>query len=283
MPERPFDLTISAVLFRTDEAEVERMVAMVAGIPLRVRLFLIDNDPDKSPGERDEAEVTRIATGANLGYGRAQNIAIARSAGMARYHLVANTDVVFDGPDVARLVEYMDAHPDIGLCAPRVAYPDGAKQHLCRLLPTPADLIGRRFFGWTRWGLRREARYELRDWHYGAEADIPFLSGCFMLMRRSMLDQVGGFDPRFFLYWEDLDLSRRFHERSRTRFVPWVSITHDYRSRQRGGWRLLSYLVVNAARYFNKWGWLVDAERDRVNARTLAALDPPDGVARSRS
>lgn len=270
--EAPYDLVIAAVLFRTTPAEVDRMVMQVAAIPLRVHLFLIDNDPDASAGEWREGDVTRIAPGVNLGYGKAQNMAIARSSGMARYFLTSNTDLTFNGEDVATLVRYMDEHPTVGLCAPRVRYPDGALQRLCRLLPTPTDLVARRFFGWTRAGRRRDARYELHDWSYAEEASIPFLSGCFMLMRRSVLDQLGGFDARFFLYFEDLDLSRRFHAASSNRFVPFVQISHDYRSRQQGSWRLLAYLVVSAIRYFCKWGWFIDFERDDINRRTRAAL-----------
>lgn len=267
------DLVVSAVLFRTAAAEIAAMVAQVATIPLRTLLILVDNDPDEQAREERSGDVLRIWTGANLGYGRGHNIAIERSAGMAPLALIANTDIRFAGPEIAKMCAFMEAHPDIGLAAPRVRYPDGRLQHLCRLLPTPTDLIGRRFFRWTRWGRQRDAQYELKTWHYDRVADIPFLSGCFLLARRSVLDEIGGFDPRFFLYWEDLDLSRRIHERARTVFLPDFEIVHSYRSQQRSSWRSLGYLIRNAIRYFVKWGWWHDPDRDRINAAALAALE----------
>ena len=248
------------------------MVAQVAAIPLRTLLIIVDNDPLATRRDERSGDVLRIWTGANLGYGRAQNIALARSRDVSPLHLIANTDIRFDGDSVARLCAYMHAHPDVGLAAPRVRYPDGRLQHLCRLLPTPADLVARRFFGGTQWGRCRNDRYELRQWDYAQEADIPFLSGCFMMLRRATVYAVGGFDPRFFLYWEDLDLSRRIHGIARTRFVPNVEIVHAYRTQQRPGWRSLRHLAWNAVRYFAKWGWRVDRERDRINQRALAML-----------
>jgi GT2 family glycosyltransferase len=266
------ELIVSCVLFRTSEAEVAAMIGRVQQMPCPALLILIDNDPEAIPRKTWAEGVLRIWTGANLGYGRAQNIAFNLSRGGAPFHLVANTDVEFDASEVAGLLDHMRAYPQIGLLAPRVRYPDGRLQHLCRLLPTPADLVSRRFFRWTRWGRERDRRYELKDWDYDQAADIPFLSGCFMLLRRSVLDRVGGFDPRFFLYWEDLDLSRRIHAVARTCFFPEVEIVHQYRSQSQSGWRTLRHLMLNAARYFNKWGWIADRERTQVNAATLAQL-----------
>ena len=85
--------------------------------------------------------LTVLRPGRNLGYGAAHNLAFKLSEG-GRYHAVLNTDLVY-GPDVfPRLLEFMDAHNEVGLSMPRVIYPDGSIQHLCRLLPHPLDIFG---------------------------------------------------------------------------------------------------------------------------------------------
>jgi GT2 family glycosyltransferase len=266
------DLTVSCVLYKTDADEVRKIIAQVKATPLRTHLYLIDNSPGLREGEYVGDGVTTIVTGRNLGYGAAHNIAIKRSR--SAVHLIANTDVVFDPHVIPGLLRRLEQSVDVGLIAPRVRYADGSLQHLCRLLPGPADLIARRFFKWTKWGRCRDDRYELRAWSYDHEADIPFISGCFMLARTSILHLVNGFDERFFLYFEDTDLSRRIGEVARTLFFPDVEITHGYRSKTSPNKMLLLYLAVSGARYFRKWGWFFDKDRDGINQSTLGALIP---------
>ena len=268
----PFDLVVSAVLFRTAPDEVERFVAQVRAVPGRTLLILIDNDPDQPPRETEEGDLLRVWPGRNLGYGAAHNLAFARARDVAAPHLVANTDVRFAPDAVTTLQAVLRGDPGIGLVAPRVRYPDGRLQHLCRLFPTPFDLVARRFFGRFGFARQRNRRYELQDWAYDRPASIPFLSGCFLLIRREIVARVAGFDERFFLYFEDLDLSRRIGAIAGTHFVPSAEIVHDYRSKQYR-WRTLRHLIRNGIRYFNKWGWVRDPARDRINAATLSSLD----------
>lgn len=278
----PFVLTASCVLYNTAPEEVARLIAQTASIPVPTPLYLIDNSPEPvALPLTDPTCVTVIRPGANLGYGRANNLAIRDSAGRSRYHLVVNSDLQFAGPDVARLIAFMDERPDVGLVLPRVEYPDGRLQTLCRLLPTPVDLLARRTFVDTRWAQRRNQRYEFTDWSYDRIASFPFLSGCFMLMRQEVLQKVGGFDERYFLYGEDMDLSRRMHQVSETLFFPGVKIVHEFRSRAQPSRKLLQYLIVNVGRYFNKWGWIRDPERDAINRRCLEQF--PDLIAQRRN
>lgn len=264
------DVWCSVVAYNTPAAEIENLARMLCGTQTSVALTIIDNAG--TLGELDLPDgigTERIAPGANLGYGRAHNLAIERSQGRCRYHLVLNSDIVFQPSVIDALTNFMDRNTKAGLVMPMVRYPDGRIQHLCRLLPDPAVLIGRRFFAWTAWAKRLNHRYELHGWDYDRTAVFPFLSGCFMFLRRSVLDQVHGFDPRYFLYAEDLDLSRRVHMVSDTVFYPEVEIVHEYRSLKRRSLRQWRYAITSLAQYFNKWGWLFDKDRDTINKNTI--------------
>lgn len=272
--EGMIDVWCSVVAYKTPAEEIERLAATLAHTRVAVALTIVDNAgtlPDALQLPAGLA-VERLSPGRNLGYGRAHNLAIAQSRGRCRYHLVLNSDIEFDATVIDALVDFMDARPTAGLVMPMVRYPDGELQHLCRLLPNPVTLIGRRFFGGTQWAQQLNDRYELHDWAYDEIASFPFLSGCFMFMRRTALDKVEGFDPRFFLYAEDLDLSRRLHMVSETLFYPGVSITHEYRSLKRRSWRQWVYALTSLTQYFSKWGWVLDAERDRINRQTVASI-----------
>ena len=75
-----------------------------------------------------------------------------------------------------------------------------------------------------------------------------------MALRREIVDRIEGFDERFFLYGEDLDLSRRMHTVARTMFAPVAIVVHEYRSEERPSHQLTRYKLVSLARYFAKWG-----------------------------
>jgi GT2 family glycosyltransferase len=105
---------------------------------------------------------------------------------------------------------------------PKVVYPDGSLQYLCKLIPSPFDLFFRRFLPEQLKKLSRKKNelYELRFSGYDKEMEVPCLSGCFMLFRISALKQVGFFDERFFMYAEDFDITRRMHSKFKTLFFP---------------------------------------------------------------
>ena len=200
----------------------------------------------------------------NIGFGRGHNLALKHLAGVdAPYHLVLNPDIEFNADTLGRLAGMMDAAPEVGLVMPRVVYPDGSIQYLCKLLPAPMDLMLRRFAPGIikRLAQERIETFELRNFDYAAPAHIPYLSGCFMFMRRSVLESVGGFDERFFLYMEDLDLCRRMAAKSKLLYWPEVTVTHVHQKASYKSFRILRLHLVAAITYFNKWGWFFDAQR----------------------
>lgn len=150
---------------------------------------------------------------------------------------------------------------------PQILYPNNQLQYLCKLLPTPFDLIGRRFFpGFLkRLVQKRLNRYELRHKDYQNIMEVPHLSGCFMLIRADVFQRVGLFDPSFFMYLEDVDFSRRIHACYKTIYYPAVAVYHQYHKGSYKRWKHLKYHVQSAIKYFNKWGWFFDKERKAIN------------------
>ena len=214
--------------------------------------------------------------GRNLGFGAAHNLALrSLAAAAAPYHLILNPDIRLPDGALAELAAVMDAMPQVGLLMPRVLYPDGSMQYLCKLLPTPLDLVLRRFAGGPlRWFFdKRMTRYDMKQFDYSRPVYVPVLSGCFMFTRRSVLEAIGGFDERFFLYMEDTDLCRRVGDVSRLLFWPWITVTHSHAQGSYKSWTMLLLHLRAAMVYFNKWGWWRDPVRE---ARNLAGLMEAD-------
>ena len=108
---------------------------------------------------------------------------------------------------------------------------------------------------------------------YDKIMNVPYLSGCFMFFRTSAFETVGMFDERFFMYPEDIDITRRMHEKYRTVFYPNVSVIHDHAAESYKSKKMLKIHITNMIKYFNKWGWFFDSKRKRINKKILKELD----------
>ena len=175
-----------------------------------------------------------------------------------------NPDIIITPETLNVLVPFLEEHKMVGCVTPQVKYPDGELQYLCKLLPTPLDVFGRRFLP-KRWIERRNRRYELRDSGYNRIMNIPYLSGCFMLFRTEAVRKARLFDERFFMYPEDVDLTRRIHRDYLTVYYPHTTIIHNHAKASYRSLRMLWVHIVNMCRYFNKWGWWHDPERKMMN------------------
>lgn len=265
-------INISIVIYKHSVAEIASLVNTLRKSPQSSHIYLIDNSPIEN---RDFAQLPAeyIYTGKNIGYGAAHNIAIRQSLIQSRqYHLVVNPDVSFDSQILEIIVQFMNNNSKIGLLMPKVYYPNGEIQYLCKLVPGPFDLFVRRFLpsSWTR---KQTEKFELRKSGYNQLLDVPYLSGCFMFLRTEALKCAGLFDERFFMYPEDIDLTRRIHNLYRTVYYPDVSIVHHHAQSSYENARMLSIHVVNMIKYFNKWGWFFDLERRKINTKTLKQIN----------
>ncbi|TDQ92449.1 hypothetical protein C7412_112225 [Paraburkholderia silvatlantica] len=230
---------------------------------MSMHLYLIDNGGLPDIGESLDALTcagighTLIGGHGNVGYGRGHNLAITQPLG--RYHLILNPDIDMHADALAKAVEFMDAHPEAGLLTPTIFDDAGDMQYLCRQYPTLIDLFVRGFLPASMRGLfaRRLARYEMRAQINGRDTvwDPPIVSGCFMLFRSEVLKKLEGFDPRYFLYFEDYDLSMRTHAIAHVAYVPSVRVVHHGGGASRKGWAHIRMFVASAFKFFNRFGW----------------------------
>lgn len=259
-------LTASIVSYQHRPGEIKRVIDCVLKSPVEI-LYLIDNSLNDGLRELEKlSEKIRYIHSLNLGYGTGHNVAIKDAIEKGGdYHVVINPDVYFEEGVLEKLIAYMDSDEQVGLVMPKVLYPTGEIQFLCKLLPTPMDLIGRRFIPLKSYVTTKNYNYELRWTGYDKVMDVPSLSGCFMFMRLSVIRKIGGFDERYFMYAEDLDLCRRIGEVSKTVYYPDVQIYHEYAKGSYKNRKLLKYHICSVIKYFNKWGWFFDAKRRKRN------------------
>lgn len=222
------DVSVVLVSFNTAPLLPRCIGALrAASAGLRVQTIVVDNA--SSDGSvallrgADYADVELIVSPVNVGFGRANNLALPRCRG--RTILLLNTDAFVDAQALRAALAYLDAHPRAGVVGARLAGRDGAPQPACRSFPTPLNT----FLMLT--GLERFVpRARLIDpplLDPDAATECDWVPGCFMLLRREVVQRVGLFDPRFFLYAEEVDLCRRVKAAGWTVvYVPQARVVH---------------------------------------------------------
>lgn len=275
----PASLQVSIVTWHPDRAllgcTLDSVAAAIrtaqdANVLGTVHLALVDNSEDASVAGEVSAlgrarfagtrvHVACVHAHTNLGYGAAHNLALHGTG--ANFHLVLNPDAELAPDALAVAIRWLDAHPEAGALAPSVTDAAGHTQHLCKRYPAVFDLLLRGYAPRPLRSLfaRRLARYEMHD-IIDAEPvrdtiGIPLMSGAFMLVRREAIDRTGGFDPRFFLYFEDFDWSLRLGKVMKNAWVPQVRIVHHGGGAAKKGLTHLFRYVASGWRFYRKHGW----------------------------
>lgn len=266
-------ITISIVTYNTDIQELTQCLKSLSS-SLISQIYIVDNSNQQYIAEFCKSYKNVMYIGSNnVGYGAGHNKALRFALrSNAKYHIVLNSDVYFDSNCIDKLIAYMEENNDIAQVQPNIIYPDGTQQYTCRLLPTPVNLIFRRFL--PKWIIEKmNYKYTLEFWDHKKEANIPYHQGSFMFFRIECFKKVGLFDERFFMYPEDIDITRRMHKYYRTMFWPGVTIVHAHRAASYKSIKMLKIHIWNMIKYFNKWGWFFDNERRRWNKQLLKELE----------
>lgn len=233
-----------------------------------VDLLMVDNGPGRGWGDRIQEVLEEVwdvdgvgpvevhPAKRNLGYGRGHNLGILRCR--KRYYLVLNPDAVMDEDALVKAVGFMEENSEVGMLAPRVRAGAGDNQHLCKEDPNMTDLFLRGFAPrliQSKFQARLN-RYAIADMGIKeSRIGLPVLSGCFLFCRTRALQQAGGFDPRYFLYFEDNDLSRMVRKIAPLAYEPAVVIEHFGGGASRKGLAHIRMFCVSAWKYFQKHGW----------------------------
>lgn len=225
--------------------------------------FFVNNAPGDGTSEMVRAAfpwVSVMDAPRNLGFGRSNNMAAGCAAG--EYLMLLNPDITVFAGEMEKLVAHADAHPEAGIVGPKLLNPDRTVQRWYYRFPTPMVPVCRRTpIGRTTWGARILDRYFMSDADPNAVGDIDGLFGSAMLVRRNAYVELGGFDERFFMYFEDIDLCRRAWEAGwRVRYAPVASFVHYHQreSYSRNPFRLVTNPLVrehikSGMKYFMKY------------------------------
>ena len=232
-----------------------------------IPIYLIDNSDENSlkidslklDGERIrflDVELKLLQGQGNVGYGSAHNLAIPKLN--SHFHLLLNPDVVLEKEALITGISFLLENPKVALASPYAEDGKGDKQYLCKRYPSAFTFLIRGLFpkSLKKIFTSRLANYEMHDLSEKEPSfDILITSGCFMLLRSESLAEIGGFDERYFLYFEDFDLSLRLGKKGKLAYLPSMRIQHGGGDAGSKGLKHFKMFARSGVRFFDTYGW----------------------------
>ena len=223
-------LSIIILNWNTKEDTIKCLLS-IQEHPSKYETEVIVVDNASSDGSRERISercpwVKILVNPKNIGFGAGNNRGIPAAGG--EFVLFLNSDTILTEGALDGMVDFAKDHPDIGVIGPRLLNSDGSLQYSCRRFPN----LAAGFFRNTPLGRlfphnRYTRDYLMNDWDHESERDVDWLSGAALMIRRDLLSTLGGFDERFYMYCEDVDLCYRSHQQGwRVTYYPYAKIYH---------------------------------------------------------
>lgn len=249
------EVTVSIVTYNNEE-EIAALLKSLETCSYfeHMTVYVIDNASTDDTVKIIRAAypwVRVIVNKKNLGFGRGHNLVIKYVK--SKYHIIVNPDIFVPAESIEKAVKFMDMHEDAAVMTPFVLNTDETQQFLPKKNPCMKYMIGSFFENHSSYCRKLREEYTLKNEVVTKPIDVEFCSGCFMFVRTSALHQVGGFDERYFLYFEDADLTRELRKEGRAVYNPNIKVIHkwhrDNKRMSKNFWMSLKSMMI----YMKKW------------------------------
>lgn len=246
------NISATIVLYNENEKEFIDAINSFLSNPLTKKLYLIDNSlsPLTNNNILCHQDVVYIFNGKNIGFGKANNLIIEDIKNTSEYHLILNPDTKFKPEILVALILELKNNEDLALIAPAIKFPNGKHQYSVRKYPSFWDLFIRKLNIFKKRIHSKEYR--------NLDLTKPFfpdaIHGCFLLFKTKDFVSIGGFDERYFLYLEDIDICKKIDAIGKKKlYYPKVVITHKLKKESSKNIKLFYYHFSSAIKYFLKW------------------------------
>ena len=187
----------------------------------------------------------------NLGFGRGHNLAIKNVH--SKYHIIVNPDISVEFDTIAKAIDYLEQNPDVVVMTPFVMNVDGSQQFLPKRNPSIKYMIGGMFENTFRFCKKLRQEYTRQNENISEPTEVEFCTGAFMVTRTAALQKVGGFDERYFLHFEDADLTRELRKEGHAIYNPDIRVIHKWHRENKrinkSFWVALKSMFI----YMRKW------------------------------
>lgn len=237
-------ISASIVIYNEDKEVLKRVIEDYLAIELDRELIIVDNSSKSTLREFCESYsgVTYVFSRKNIGFGAGHNLAFSYTSKRSNLHLIINPDVYFDSAEMKEFLEWLATEKDKSLAIPKVLNPDGSIQNTVRNIPTLMALLKRKL----------HIDHDELSINMYQISEIPFAHGCFMAFKTEVFEKLGGFDERYFMYMEDVDIFIEAKEYGKTVINPTYKIYHQYRKGSSKNLKLFFWHLISVIKFFTK-------------------------------
>tara|TARA_R110001592_G_scaffold214779_1_gene467800 strand:- start:109 stop:876 length:768 start_codon:yes stop_codon:yes gene_type:complete len=248
-------ISASIVLYKEDLKELNKTIACFLKTKLSKKLYLIDNTPSKQfKNIFEQQEIEYIGIGRNIGFGAAHNIVLDKIKNLSDFHLILNPDVTFLDETIPNLILQLEENEKISMIAPRVLFPNGNHQFSCRRYPTILELLARRIPFSKSIFTKIVDNGIYKDKNLEKPFFAEYLTGCFQLYKTVDFVTLKGFDERYFLYMEDVDICKKIDTKGKLKlYYPKEEIKHVLKKGSEKSIKLFFRHAFSVIKYFRKW------------------------------
>lgn len=215
-------------------------------------VYISDNNSADRSGEylaNKYPNVSVIMNEKNAGYGYGHNKVTPIID--SKYHIILNPDIIFEEDAISKLVDYLEVNADIAIATPEIRNLDKSIQYLPRLYPKLRYVVSSTIPGFGKF----RSDYTLSNKVINNPIDIQVCTGSFMMIRTEVFKKISGFDEKFFMYFEDFDLSIRANKYGRIVYNPKTYVLHDWHRDSKKSKKMFLISVRSMIRFYAKHAW----------------------------
>jgi GT2 family glycosyltransferase len=253
---------ISIVLYENSIIEIEKLLECLLGVEVDIEVFFFDNSQSSNIYRKDLLSnlknIHYVDLDQNLGFGGGHNLILEQPNIKDNATLIImNPDILFDSKNFIYIINYFNKENGVSALMPNVLNFDGSVQILQKKIPNPVALFLKKILFFKCYQNYYERVFCLKKKSMKSDIfEVDILSGCFLVTNFNNFKTLGGFDERFFLYFEDWDLSRRLNKLGKLIYLGNTSVYHEHKSEANFKWIPFKYFLKSYCYFFYKWIFL---------------------------
>lgn len=249
-------VTASIVAYNSAD-EILNVLSSLDGVTIEnFNVIVVDNastDNTKKLIKENFPNIKLIESPVNVGFGAGHNLALKQTK--SDYHIFINPDIKVESEQINKMINYMEENKDVVILTPKVLNEDGTEQFLPKIFPKLKYVISGNFENKFKVCYKWRSEYTLRNRRITNPIEIQYSTGCFMVCRTAALKKVRGFDERYFLHFEDADLTRKMMRLGKVIYNPDVYVIHGWHRDNIKNKRIRKIALQSLFKYFMKWGY----------------------------
>lgn len=263
-----YDLVASVVTYNSSSEMLVKLFNSFKNVKLNTKLIVVDNSENSRIYRLCQDHNIEYIPSENNGFGAGHNVAIKKYQDNSSSFVILSPDLVIPDGTLEELHQFMVNNQKVGLCSTTILNPDGTLQKVHNRLPTFSIIFSRRFLpGFLKPFVKKMLDYYvMEDIEFKGKICVPIISGCFMFFNSKILKEIKGFDERYFMYFEDVDISRKVREHGYENiFYTDLKVYHDWGRGSYKNFKLMLINIFSAFKYFYKWRFKSTKKISHVN------------------